>query len=1640
MSSYTGRTRSDRGHRKLRERRGLTFEALEARYVLSVNFTGLYTQSFNSLPTSGSSISWTNDSTLQGWHLLRQPAPATAITAINAGDGSSNAGSFYSFGAAGAGPMADRALGAVASGAAYFGSPASDATAGWMALSLTNTTGTTVNSLEINYDGEQWRNGGNTSAQTMVLEIGFGNTYADVAVWSPIGASFDFTSPIHAATAATLDGNNAASRVAGIGGTVTNLEWNNGATLWLRWTERNDIGNDHGLALDNVKIAVHSWSSQHGDIWNTGRADYTVPVERLNNTFFDYFAWQTRVPGSPSDGTISSSSMAFFDTAGPNNADIVVGGYHWPKGVQGMNRHTGEVLWFGNPDGGETIGVNTPAFSNNGSVVYVTNDASSHPLMAFSTETGPNTYWHNGTDPQPDLMGNFSPKVAPDGRIFVNRWADRPYAATDYGDHLNTTWAADSDLHTGLAEFALYEDPSGLRVVSGGRSGVIKSFDGATESELWSVATGHFTDADTTIDPANGNIYLPMGYGDIVVAGLSKNGSPLWESTVQLVFDWVDGGNNRQRAQTGGALSHDGATFYFQTESDQGDGRLYAINTLDGSVKWSFETHSQGGELSGASSPLVTKNGVIIIGNNFGDTYYAIRDGGAQGELLDSFVVDAAGTARAPATMSADGLLYLPLRTMQSVGGGAQAPTFQVENLFTAFDLSASPEVILPVPGAQKAIAQNHAVKISWNALPNPSGHFDHYAIYRSTNAFTNVSAMSPLTTLNNVNLTSFTDATAENGTHYYYAVTTVSSSGNEVQTVDAIGPRTPRDETDLQVVSIARTPEFARYNVQYQGHEVTEPGGFGPYFFTSASGLGGGQTLADPRFPNNGQMVTYTATVRNRGTNLYGGNLNATWTLDGNVVSTPVQVVSLDPGETVSFQYMLAWDFNPHDLAFEIQVADSRAANNSLTSDPLAAPFLTYIDESFVEEFREVYTTNPATQNDDIIDWLNEHMREFNKIFDEAGTQKRVHYGVLEVVPDDTPDPAGDYSPYGIFPLRYHDDDGNPRLSGYYHTDVDIDYGLLHEMGHQLGLIDVYQLDVSPEMNKVSGQGYQAVDDLMRTVAPFMTDATALAMEHWLRDGHGYFGQYMYSLPSTMQLRILGHDGQPLEGATVKVYQLAERPGVGKLISNQIKFQGTTGANGIYTLPNVPINPALVPPIGTGDVLHDNPFGYVAVVGTNGVFHLRIEYDGFVDYAWLDISEANVAYWKGNTSLAVFDRQLSLGGPVQSVPPSDMTELNADDWEAWAQNASGSVSDDTTRKLVGASSLKFVTDGGFDTYVRYPGNTNARWNITESDFLNISFYAENPSPIGFQSGSPWIRLYDAEGNYVQYQYYQGGGIRDILNDARGNWRSYQIALDAGDNVQDGWRRTTFGTPDLTAISALEIHTDTWGNGFTLWVDGVSLAPSPLLPGDYNRDLHVDAADFVLWRKTVGQNSAAFGGADGDGDMIIGQGDYNVWRAHFGESAAAGTTAAGEVSDNDLSPAGERLAEPKVAVEPTTSTRLILDGSFQATVAIPSLPATQKIRELSYGSLGTAALDRPRRFASMREVNRTIADGTAARRTALLAYQSAASHSTPFNPCTETGVEWAVLVDSCFDADDTTLVDQGTIKRSHLSRRLVVRP
>jgi hypothetical protein len=84
-----------------------------------------------------------------------------------------------------------------------------------------------------------------------------------------------------------------------------------------------------------------------------------------------------------------------------------------------------------------------------------------------------------------------------------------------------------------------------------------------------------------------------------------------------------------------------------------------------------------------------------------------------------------------------------------------------------------------------------------------------------------------------------------------------------------------------------------------------------------------------------------------------------------------------------------------------------------------------------------------------------------------------------------------------------------------------------------------------------------------------------------------------------------------------------------------------------------------------------------------------------------------------------------------------------------------------------------------------------------------------------------------------------------------------------------------------------------------LRISDVALAPSEFLkadlPGDYNSNGTVDAADFVVWPNMSGQAGAGLD-ADGNGDGTVNAADYEVWRAHFGQTAAGGLSA----SSNEL--------------------------------------------------------------------------------------------------------------------------------------------
>jgi hypothetical protein len=69
----------------------------------------------------------------------------------------------------------------------------------------------------------------------------------------------------------------------------------------------------------------------------------------------------------------------------------------------------------------------------------------------------------------------------------------------------------------------------------------------------------------------------------------------------------------------------------------------------------------------------------------------------------------------------------------------------------------------------------------------------------------------------------------------------------------------------------------------------------------------------------------------------------------------------------------------------------------------------------------------------------------------------------------------------------------------------------------------------------------------------------------------------------------------------------------------------------------------------------------------------------------------------------------------------------------------------------------------------------------------------------------------------------------------------------------------------------------------------VVTAPAPpVTPGDFNDDGVVDAADYVVWRKTDGTNFDLGGNGDETGGSmnVVDMADYNLWVNNFGETSA----------------------------------------------------------------------------------------------------------------------------------------------------------
>lgn len=141
------------------------------------------------------------------------------------------------------------------------------------------------------------------------------------------------------------------------------------------------------------------------------------------------------------------------------------------------------------------------------------------------------------------------------------------------------------------------------------------------------------------------------------------------------------------------------------------------------------------------------------------------------------------------------------------------------------------------------------------------------------------------------------------------------------------------------------------------------------------------------------------------------------------------------------------------------------------------------------------------------------------------------------------------------------------------------------------------------------------------------------------------------------------------------------------------------------------------------------------------------------------------------------------------------------------------------------------------------------------------------------------------------------------------------------------------------------------------WIDIGAFEAQPAgLLGDYNHNQVVDAADYTIWRNTLGGSTALYAGADGDGNGVVGQGDYGVWKDHFGLSA----NGQGSASQSTLS-------------EPLDATARESTASVESDVgaAILSPPLTVETPAVGSATLSSAVALRVDAGPQLESVNQT---------------------------------------------------------------------
>jgi hypothetical protein len=451
---------------------------------------------------------------------------------------------------------------------------------------------------------------------------------------------------------------------------------------------------------------------------------------------------------------------------------------------------------------------------------------------------------------------------------------------------------------------------------------------------------------------------------------------------------------------------------------------------------------------------------------------------------------------------------------------------------------------------------------------------------------------------------------------------------------------------------------------------------------------------------PAPGDTVTFHGHIKNWGINTLA-SVQSRWQIDGATVENGV-LTNVLAGEERVVTRTWTWASGDHWVKLKVDpnglIPELSESNNEI-EDRINAIIAGFWVEQSVYDYFHQYQKDLGIGSNSWEDWIQRQMAKQNELYEEAiwptspqGVLDRVRIDKIIVVADG----ALPLGPWGL-PTNHPDvrDKSVDLMWGFPATLLDgsmysnhtstseenafyIEQSLLHELGHARYLIDCYGWDTHNTSSHHSvqiyeGSTYVAGSSYMPFLAwgevlyynksggvmtgpygfnwsPYEAAALNLIAGHRASAGNynapGNIGVFLQDLPQNNHVRIIDHHKRPRTGANVRIYNAESGPGwYGKTFDNTYDQEYTAGLDGYIDLPRNPFNPG-------GSIVHT--YGEA-----NGVMILRVSHNGQIWYRFMEVSDFNIEYWKGNTADAYYT--LTLEGT--EGPDLDGDGL-PDEWE----------------------------------------------------------------------------------------------------------------------------------------------------------------------------------------------------------------------------------------------------------------------------------------------------------------------------------------------------------------------------------------